>query len=212
MKKLPETDRNQKMPWDLSAPPSAPPMPQVAPSSVEGEMQAKALIRRAQTIHKPDMLEEETNRMVNQILWESEALEPHQRNVIHDVLRERIGWNKALLRDQRKHVRNQKWLEGAEPMIPDGLRKVLAEFVYVITTKKFFRPGTGCELTMAAFRCRYCHLVDANESVTNIILRQNLIPKVDRVDCVPGFPRVFEKDGIEYVNTWDGVDSPGGPQ
>jgi hypothetical protein len=176
-----------------------------SPHHVTLEERARDLLIRAQHIHGLDIMDEASNQNLCQILWEAENIDVARRTLIHDEIRSRLGWTKNQLSQQLQHVRRQMVVNNPEYVIPDNLREVLSEYVYVKEINQFFRPAIKQFLSPDSFRSSYCHTVDMDESVTQIILQKNMIIKVDRVDYCPGQNKFFEENGVKFVNLWNGV-------
>ena len=204
---------------DVSAGFSAVPAPTTAEpvigsQSVAPETEEKtgmsALLRRAQRLHGPDPLDDENNREVRQVLWEADGVDPLYQLPIHDAVRSAMGWTKGDLQKNIKFILQQMQVQGAERIVPQELQQVLSEFVYVSGIDQFFRPAIKEYLTPEAFRRTFSHLVP-EKGLMDLVIEENQITKVGRIDYVPGLPSLYEENGAKIVNLWTGILDYGQP-
>ncbi len=73
-------------------------------------------------------------------------------------------------------------------------------FTWVKEQNNFYEHSTGIFYKADAFQNSFSHVdVDVKKNA----LVNNMVQNVDKMDFAPKMPKIFEKDGIKYFNTWD---------
>lgn len=121
----------------------------------------------------------------------------------HDLVRDKLHWNKSEFKEILKDLRHQ-WY---------GERISNAEFydnvVYVKELNQFYDWTSRIFFSTDAFQNSFSH---EDMEARKIALQDGRVQKVDRLDYAPKYPRVFSENGTLYANTWTDTSQPQGVQ
>lgn len=112
----------------------------------------------------------------------------------YDEIQQVMGWSKSDLTKTIADYRKSWYQEDKTQM------QFYGDMVFVVSMNQFYHFKKNMFLTPEAFQNAFCHLDDEARKTA---LQQAKSKKVDMIDYVPGKPRIFEEDGIEYVNSWE---------
>jgi len=136
------------------------------------------------------------------ILKAIDTLDHGTRLQWQNQIRDHMQWSKndlASILDQQR----QEWY-------PQRVQRsdFFDECIYVSAQNQFYNPAKRIWLTPDAYQNTYAHL---NEDARHEALREGRTQKVDFYDYAPGLPRIFEEQGVRYVNGWTDMPDSGIP-
>ena len=174
---------------------AAPPAPPAPPEEQVNFEDIKLVISK-------QILGKTKNTAAYEFLHVIDDMDHGTRLMHHNDLRDIMGWSKrdldAILLQQRK-----AWY--AKKVDEDNTMNFYDEYVYVAEQNQYYHQQSNLWLTVDGFRNRHLHL---DIEVHNEALANGRVEKVDRLDYIPGSPKILTDNGIKYLNTFTPFDVP----
>lgn len=113
-----------------------------------------------------------------------------------------MHWSKAELKDILKDLRLQWYGEKI------SAATFYDDVVYVKELNQFYDWNSRIFFTTEAFQNSFSHI---DSEARKIALQDGRVQKVDKLDYIPKYPRIYEERGVVYGNTWQDVEVPNAP-
>ncbi len=135
----------------------------------------------------------EAREMAARILRIVNDLPAMDRQQLHNEVCDLMHWSKTDFRTILKDLKAE-WSSG---FTRDS--SFLTDMVFVKEQNRFYDYSTNIFYTPEAFQNAFS---DQDSEVRKTALELGKVDKVDRLDFAPKMPKIFERKGIVYGNTW----------
>lgn len=167
-------------------PPAAPTSTVAAPSALQ------AYTDQLRLLHPTSA---QARELATQLLKAADELSVIDQIQWHDTVKDIMGWTKSDLTKVIKGLR-QEWYSGT-----DSVKEFYRDVMFVKELNQFFNWRTRTFLSVEGFQNANAHEdADARKGA----LQDGHAIKVDKLDYLPGSPRVFVERGITYGNMYFG--------
>ena len=142
----------------------------------------------------------EARELASKILRFLEDTPTIERQHWHNEVCDLMHWTKTEFKIIIKDLRSE-WYQGKENTA------FLSNIIFIQEQNRFYDYKTRIFYTPEAFQNSFS---DQDSEVRKVALQDGAVSKVDKVDFAPRQPRVFDKGGIRYGNTWCASNMPAG--
>ncbi len=136
---------------------------------------------------------DEGRELSSTLLYSFEGMNAIDQVHWHNQIKDVMHWTKPEMAKILKGLREEWYLRQVTDV------GFFNEVIYVRELNQFFDAEKRIFYTPDAYQNAYAHLDDEARKQA---LQGNMVQKVDRLDYAPLQPKVFERSGISYGNSW----------
>ena len=183
-----QADTVKTAPEQAAAAPPAPPSAPIAPAPVDSYDTLIGMLR-AEIPNSP-----KSRHLASEILKSVDNAAALDKMVVHEQVRDILGWSKPDFKFILKDLREQWYADTAETQ-----QEFFDDVVYISELNQFFDRDRRIFYTAEAFQNSYSHV---NAEARKDALENGRVKKVHKLDFAPMMPDIFVEDGTTYGNTW----------